>query len=219
MSIVPKRAFICDLDGLLVDSEQQHFEAYRSILAEYGIPLTKEEFIQGWLSGNRYGLSAHLQKAGMVDPIELKALRKEKSRRFIEGAQGKLRLMSGAKPFLEQVKRRGVLCGVGTGAHLKECEFIFDQCGLYDYIEIFVGGDQVENNKPSADIFLKVAEKLNVSPHEAIVFENSSLGVAAARAANMRCIIVPSEFTDRQDFSGAEKVLKSLEEVDFGEFL
>ena len=146
-------AAICDLDGLLVDSEPLHFVAYKEVLGKYGIDLTKEMFISGWLSGKHYGTTYHLEKVGIVEPEKVNEIRNEKSDKFIEIATGKLDLMPGAADFLKELGRSGIRCGVGTGGHTKEYEFIREECGLGEYVEVFVGGDDVPKNKPAPDIF------------------------------------------------------------------
>lgn len=207
-------AVLCDLDGLLVDSEILHFEAYRIVLAEYGIRLTVEHFVDGWLSGNRYGTKAHLESVGATSPEDFENARAKKSALFRELSKGKLELMPGAAIFLKRVKEAGIPCGVGTGGYRSEYEFIAEECDLWPYVQVFVGGDDVENNKPSPDIFEEVAARLGVPKKECVVFENSDIGLRAATSAGIRCIVAPSPLTRRQDFSAAEKIVTRLDEVD-----
>lgn len=211
-------AVICDLDGLLVDSEELHFQAYRTMLEGYGITITREEFIEKWLSEtprDKYGTRYYLKQKGIIDETEIQAARHRKSDFFCEMARGKLKLMPGVAEFLAEVKGRGLPCGVGTGCYKKEYELMAAECGLGEWVQAFVGGDEVAHNKPYPDIFLAVAEQLGVLPEECVVFENTDVGVSAARNANMKCIVVPSEFSKDQDFSRAEKILTSLRETEF----
>lgn len=207
-------AIICDLDGLLVDSEELHFQAYKTVLSDFGIKLTQQMFIDGWLSGKHYGTYYHLEKAGVTDKNKVEGIRKHKCDVFIDLAKGKLKLMPGVEIFLKRVKEAGLPCGIGTGGHRSEYEFSIKECGLAPYIQAAVGGDDVARNKPAPDIFLKVAEELGAEPSQCVVFENSDIGVSAAISADMRCIVSPSEFTKEQDFSNANQVLSTLEEVD-----
>lgn len=204
---------IFDMDGLLVDSEALHFQAYHDVFKPFGIDLTVEMFVSGWLEGNRYGTRQYLEKIGRGDDETFQRVRDQKSERFIELARGKLQLMPGVKFFLERLKSENIVCGVGTGAYPQEYEFIANECNLKDYLEVFVGGCDVEHNKPAPDIFLEVAKRLNIEPERTIVFENSSLGMHSAFRAGMKCVIVPSPFTRNQDFTGASQMLSRIDAI------
>lgn len=206
-------AVICDLDGLLVDSEGIHFEAYKTVLADFGIDLTREMFISGWLGGKHYGTHYYLQKAGVLDDSKIDEVRAQKAELYCSLGKGRLHSMPGAEAFLKRVQEEGIACGVGTGGYSREYEFSIQECGLAPYIQTVVGGNDVEKNKPAPDIFLKVAENLGVDPQNAVVFENSDIGMNAALNADMKCIVIPSDFTKEQDFSAVNQVLSSLDDV------
>lgn len=80
-----------------------------------------------------------------------------------------------------------------------------------DKILIFAG-DVVENKKPSPDIYLLAARTLEVPPESCVVVEDSSIGLAAARAANMTCLITESAYTRGEDFHGAALVVSDLDD-------
>ncbi|KKR26410.1 MAG: Hydrolase, partial [Candidatus Peregrinibacteria bacterium GW2011_GWE2_39_6] len=157
-----QKVFIFDLDGLLVDSEPSHFKAYRDILASYGVFINRSEFIDGWLSGEQYGMKLYLGKVGISDPGKIALIRAKKKEYFLKLAKGKLRAMSGVKEFLEKALADGIKCGVGTGAYHEEYNFMLEQCGLASYFSRCVGGDEVIFNKPAPDIFLGVADYFGV---------------------------------------------------------
>lgn len=207
-------AVLCDLDGLLIDSEGLHYEAYKEVLGAYGITLTLEMFVTSWLSGEQYGTRHYLREAGITDSEELNRARNHKSEVFCRIAKGRLKLMPGVRIFLDKVKAAGLPCGVGTGGYQKEYEFSARECGLEAWVDAFVGGDDVARNKPAPDIYLVAAKKLNVPPKDCVVFENSDIGMNAGLNAGMRCIVVPSPYTLAQDFSRATAKFDSLAEID-----
>ena len=207
-------AVLCDLDGLLVDTEGLHYEAYKIMLADYGITLTLDMFVTSWLSGNQYGTKHYLREAGFTDEKVLSQARKRKSELFCTLAKDRIEMMPGARAFLEKAKAEGIGRAVGTGGHQREYEFIASEVGLNEVIEVFVGGDEVTHNKPAPDIFLKAAEKLGVAPKNCVVLENSDIGMKAGLNAGMRCMIIPSKYTLKQDFMGATARFESLANVD-----
>jgi beta-phosphoglucomutase len=207
-------AFIFDLDGLLAETEQLHFEAYHKMLGDYGIELTREMFVNAWLSGKHYGTRYFLEKAGITDKAELDKARLKKADIFRNHASGKLSFRPGAEDFLKKMEGSGIRCGIGTGGYEPEYALIAEELGLYDYVETIVGGSDVKKNKPDPEIFLTVAKKLNAKPDECVVFENSDIGMNSGLNANMYCVVIPSEFTDQQDFSEAHEFKTHFDEVD-----
>jgi len=86
---------------------------------------------------------------------------------------------------------------------------------LRDFFEVIVDGDDVKFGKPDPEAYLITAKKLGVAPAECVVFEDSHVGVLAAKAAGMMCIAVRhQEARVRQDLSAADQVLESFEEFD-----
>ena len=205
-------AVICDLDVLLVDSEPLHWHAYREVLEPFGLDITQEKFAESWLSGKHYGTTFYLNKVGVTDPAKIAEIREQKSDKFIEIATGVLPLMPGVQEFLDLLEKEGIPCAVGTGGHRKEYDFTKIECNL-DRIKTWVGGDEVEHNKPAPDIFLAAAAELGAKPENCVVFENSDIGLSAAINAGMKTIAIPSPYTKKQDFSSADAILSSLKEI------
>lgn len=209
---------ICDLDGLLVDSEPIHFEAYKAVLHEYGIELTEPMFVKGWLNpsltGERYGMRYYLEKTGVHREEDVQKARRRKSERFIQMAKGRLHWMPGAEAFLKKVQELKIPCGIGSGVYRQEYEFMDRELGLRRYVQTIIGGDDVSENKPSPMIFNAVADHLKVPREKCWVFENSTVGLEAAINAGMRCIVVPSRMTREGSFEGATQILSSLAYVE-----
>ena len=79
---------------------------------------------------------------------------------------------------------------VGTGASTQEAHRFLKQTGLFDYFDAIIGCDQVENGKPKGDTFLLAAQKINIAPHNCIVFEDADFGFMAAYDAGMDAVDV-----------------------------
>lgn len=85
--------------------------------------------------------------------------------------------------------------------------------GIADFFDEITSGDEVTNGKPAPDIFLKAAAKLRTQPTECIVLEDAMNGMRAAKAAGMYAVVVPNEFTENEDFSGADLRISSLNDI------
>jgi beta-phosphoglucomutase-like phosphatase (HAD superfamily) len=91
--------------------------------------------------------------------------------------------------------------------------------GLIEFFEQIVTADDVEKTKPDPALFLLAAEKLGVTPQQAIVFEDSRNGVLAGKRAGMYVVAVPNPLTDGMDFSEADLKLGSLADLSLEQLL
>ena len=99
---------------------------------------------------------------------------------------------------------------VASSSVRTDIEVILQSLGLLDEFEVIISGDQVKEGKPHPEIFLGAARLLGIEPAHCLALEDTTYGVAAAKAAGMYCIAVPNRFTANQDFDQADLVLDSL---------
>jgi beta-phosphoglucomutase-like phosphatase (HAD superfamily) len=92
-------------------------------------------------------------------------------------------------------------------------EAVLGAIGLAGRFEVVVTGDDVAKGKPAPGVFLRAAERLNVRPPACLALEDAPNGIAAAKAAGMRCVAVPNAFTRTLDLSAADRILPSLNAV------
>jgi beta-phosphoglucomutase family hydrolase len=181
-------ALIFDMDGTLVDSGQLHEYAWTSMLNHYSIPVDRP--LMRSLAGVPTDatirmLLNHFQRDTHHLTDEMVRLKNkivdEQVRRFVRPTAllDIVRQYHGKKPM-----------AIGTGASTEEAMVITRLCGLDVYMDAIVGADQVLNPKPAPDIFLRCAELLKVTTTRCVVFEDSQLGLQAARSAGMKAIDV-----------------------------
>jgi beta-phosphoglucomutase len=198
-SFPPGHAFIFDLDGVLVHSMPLHVEAWRQYLETAGIPV---DDLEGAMHGKRNSelvrqwFGDHLTE----DLVLGHGAAKERLWRELILKEGidQYRVL-GINEFLERY--HDLPMAVGSNAELENIDFVLDRFNLRQYFRVVVNGYQVTHAKPAPDIYLKAAERLEVEPARCIVFEDSPVGIAAARAAGMRVV-------------GIETTLDELEDVD-----
>ena len=203
------QAVIFDMDGVIVDSEPYQFLAFQDLFQEYGVKLTRENF-------NGVGRTAKenielLMKKWRIqgDLLQLSEKREEIYRRLIKN---NVKPMKGA---IRLINRLGFSCklAVASSSIRKNIDFILTSLKLKGKFDAVVGGDEVKNGKPAPDIFIAAAAKLKVKPSACVVIEDAERGVAAAKAAKMFCIAVPNKYTLGHNFSEADLVVSSLEEI------
>ncbi|MFF9486539.1 HAD family hydrolase [Streptomyces sp. NPDC014676] len=200
---------IFDLDGTLVDSEPNYYEAGRRTLAEYGVPdfswaeheryvgISTRETLADWRE--RYGLSAPVE--------ELLAV---KDRHYLELAGASTRVYPEMRAFVELLAAEGVPMAVASGSSAVAIGAVLAGTGLDAYPRTVVSADEVARGKPAPDVFLEAARRLGADPADCVVVEDAAPGAAAAHAAGMRCIAVPyvAAQADAPEFATAGLLLR-----------
>jgi len=202
-------AVIFDLDGLLADTERLHCQAYRESAAMAGYALSDAEYEEHWIRKG-LGIADLVQRRGIrADPA---ALRKAKADRYRELVRTSARPMPGAVEVLARLHGRKTLA-LASSSYRDAVEAVLEKLGIGEYFACAVTGNEVAKAKPHPDIFLLTAQRLCVPAPSCVAIEDAEKGVAAARAAGMASLAVPNEHTRSHDFSGAARVLGSLDEV------
>ncbi|MEU4144424.1 HAD family phosphatase [Streptomyces parvulus] len=190
MSTLGALSVIFDLDGTLVDSEPNYYEAGRQTLAEYGVPdfswadheayvgISTQETVADWK--RRYALEAPVE--------ELLAV---KNRHYLELARTSARAYPEMRTLVERLAAEGVPLAVASGSSPEAIAAILARTGLDAQLRTVVSADEVARGKPAPDVFLEAARRIGADPADCVVLEDAAPGAAAAHAAGMRCIAVP----------------------------
>ncbi|MEU9987695.1 HAD family phosphatase [Streptomyces sp. NPDC048045] len=190
MSTLGTLAVIFDLDGTLVDSEPNYYEASRQTLAEHGVPdftwaehesyvgISTRETVEIWRA--RYRLGAPVDELLAVT-----------NRRYLELARTRTPAYPQMRKFVELLAADGVPLAVASGSSPEAIDAILAGTGLDALVRTAVSADEVAHGKPAPDVFLEAARRLGADPADCVVLEDAAPGAAAAHAAGMRCIAIP----------------------------
>ncbi|WP_078897715.1 HAD family phosphatase [Streptomyces rimosus] len=195
---------IFDLDGTLVDSEPNYFEATRSALARYGVTgFTWEDHIRFIGIGTRETLEA-LQREYAVD-APLDDLLAEKNRAYLERARAHTEVFPEMRKLVELLHAAGHPLAVASGSSRHAIEAVLGSTGLDAQLTVLVSAEEVGQGKPAPDVFLEAARRQGAAPRECVVLEDAPPGAEAARRADIRCIAIPyvPETATDPAFSGA----------------
>jgi HAD superfamily hydrolase (TIGR01509 family) len=121
--------------------------------------------------------------------------------------------MPGVPEVLERVHASGYRMALASSAELRIIDANLTALALGPLFEAVISGTQVARGKPAPDVFLAAAERLGVAPGGCLVVEDSRNGLLAAKAAGMRCAVVPCAHTRHQDFGEADHRLGALDEL------
>ena len=205
------KAVIFDLDGLLVDSSPVQEEAFRRFVEGHGkiyLPGTSGQ------SGKRIIDILREYKDLYNLPQSLNELYIERQQIFFRLVKEKLALFPGAIPLLVKLKQRGFRLALATSGDRDYIRVLFEKYQeLSGYFSVVVTSEDVARGKPYPDVFQKTLIQLGVKPVEAVVLEDSVNGILAAKAAGIQTICVPNKHFPDVDYSLADRIFSSLEEV------
>ena len=184
----PVRALIFDMDGLLVDSEGLAAVAMDRLLDDYQV--ARVPSVHAKLLGRRLveALAIVREDYGMEEDVEILIARYSDLR--IEALRGAVLPMPGAADIIARARLAGLLIGLATSGLRIHADISLQETDLAGSFDSETTGDEVTRGKPAPDLFLLAAERLGIEPADAIVLEDSPLGVEAAKAAGMRAIAV-----------------------------
>ena len=198
------------MDGVLIDSGAYHRAAWEALLTELGIPLPPE-FWRRTIGRPAEDGVARLLGRTLSGP-EARELSRRKHAHYTRLSREGLPPIPGAPRFVHELARQGVPRAVATSARRSDAAALLAHAGLLDQFRIVVTADDVRNGKPDPEVYLTAARGLDVDPARCLVFEDSLVGVLAARTARMRVIGVTTAHTDVELVdAGAERAIADFE--------
>lgn len=207
----PIRAIFWDNDGVLVETEHLYFQATRDVLASVDIPLSEAQYEQFFLVESRGAW--HLAAERGFTPDEIAELRRRRHARYTElVSDGESRVIAGVHQALARL-HGSVAMGIVTSSYRDHFEAIHRTSGLLDYFDFVITGSDVSRTKPDPEPYLKAVARSGVDPASCVAVEDSMRGLAAARAAGVRCVVIPGVLARTAEFTGAEAVLGSVGDV------
>ena len=199
-----------DNDGTLVDTESLYFKATRKILLELGVEMTREWFIEYSLKRN-YSSWSLLEGKGYSHE-EISHFRNKRNDYYSELLRDEVQLIPGVLETLESLKGRARMSVVTTSRRM-HFEIILKKTGNADYFEFFVVNEDVKNEKPHPEPYLRAIEISGCDSDDCIAIEDTERGVVAAKKAGIKCYAIPTALSKSHDFSGADGVLNSISEL------
>lgn len=190
------RLAIFDLDGTLIDSEENHYESDRILLARRGITFSRED--KAAFVGKDIVEMTRRIKANYDLEDDVMALVDEKNALYRKIALSSSRMYPPMKPLLEALVERGLPMVVATGSNSFIASEILEGFAAGHYFTHIISSSEVRRGKPAPDIFLEAARRMNVRPEETVVFEDTKYGVEAALEAGMHCAALPGPGDDPQ---------------------
>jgi len=200
------KTVIFDKDGVLLDSEGCNVESGIMSFQDVGIELEPEdiEIIKG-----RHPTDYHSLLAKKYNFNEKKVLAKKMN--YYWKLYDQAKLFPGVLELLSKLKQQHFKLALVTSSEMIEAKKMIDRFDL-NIFNTIVSFEDCQHRKPAPDCYLIVAKKLNVSPSECVVIEDSPIGVKAAKSAGMKCIAVTNTFPKEQ-LQQADYIIDNLNKI------
>ncbi|MGM0603455.1 MAG: beta-phosphoglucomutase [Bacillota bacterium] len=208
------KAFIFDLDGVITDTSEYHFESWKKLSEEEGLKFDRK------INEKLRGVSRMRSLEIILDGKELSdSVKKDFTDRKNEYYQQSLEnldkdnIIDNMETILKSLKDRGFKIAVASSS--KNAKKVLKRLKIIDIFDTISDGNSVQNAKPAPDLFLHTAEKLNLKPEECVVVEDAESGIKAALEANMMAVGIGPE--DR--LNGADIIYSEVSEINIDEIL
>lgn len=211
--VSPLRALVFDFDGLILDTETPEFRAWQEVFAAHGTTLSTADWahVIGSMDHGWDAAAEITRRTGRkIDRDELRATWKARQVELLALET----IRPGVLELLKEAKLRGLGLAVASSSPRWWVEGNLTRLGILDSFDAVCTGDEVARTKPDPAVYLLAVSRLAVSPDAALALEDSPNGAVAARAAGLRCVIVPNDVSRHLDLSVADAVLPSLEQLD-----
>lgn len=186
-------AVIFDMDGVLVDSNPFHVQKWAELLTEHKIPFSEEELPRQIL-GQRNDRVFHLFFGSGMGETEMREIEARLEENFRRAFRLHAKLLPGLRDLAGELRSAGLPIALASSAMPQNIDFVMDTLRCRSYFSSVMSGDDVHQPKPHPEIYLKTAEKLGIDPAGCIAFEDSFVGIEAAKSAGMKCIAISSTF-------------------------
>ena len=202
------KAFIFDLDGVLVDTAEYHYLGWKRLADEEGLPFGRleNEALRG--ISRRESLLLIL-KDRLLPEDKIQEMMERKNRYYLEfiRAVSPADMLPGARELLLEIRAAGMQAAVGSAS--KNAAQVVQQLGIASLLDAISDGFSVTSPKPAPDLFLHAAARLGLPPAACVVVEDAAAGIQAARAGGFRSLgLGPPERV-----GAADLVFPSLEGV------
>jgi beta-phosphoglucomutase len=205
-------AVIFDMDGVLVDSYQAHFESWRRLADQHGYEMAPDQFAATFGRTSREIIRL-LWGGGDLSTERVAELDDDKEALYREIIRQQFPAMDGAIELIDSLDEAGFLLAVGSSGPPENLAVVMEKLDRSDRFAAMVTATDVTRGKPDPQVFLIAAEKMSVLPERCLVVEDAPPGIAAAKAAGMKSVGLVSTGRSHAELAAADLVVDSLREL------
>lgn len=203
-------AVIFDLNGTILEDEDEYGKAFVKVLKNLGID-SKNSYPQEKGIGVKENWQKLIEKYNIKTKKSVELLTKETQEEYLKEISD-VTVRTGFDDFIDRLKANGIKIALGTSNSWEQTDKILGILNLQGIFDVVTTGDEVIYNKPDPDIFTVTADKLGVEREDCLVIEDSLAGIKAAKRAGMKVIAISSD-EDPEIFSKADLVVEGFSEI------
>jgi beta-phosphoglucomutase len=208
-------AAIFDMDGVLIDSGAHHRAAWRALLEELGAEPSRPDYWRLTI-GRPSEEAMPLLLGRHVPEREARRLARRKRDLYMNFSRAGMVSVPGVRAFVAALSRLGIPRAVATSASSFDVDRLLAEAGLYRHFDVIVTADDVTLGKPDPEVYELAAARLRIPPGTCVVFEDSLVGVEAARRAGMRAVGVTTAHSESELLeAGAEWAIADFEGLEW----
>ena len=200
------QAIIFDLDGVLTDTSEYHYKAWKKLADEEGIPFTREENDAHLRGVGRRDSLMYIIRGRTYAEAQIQEMMDRKNRYYTEMIKSMTPndLVTGGKELLAEIRASGMKSAIASSS--KNCRTVLERLEITSYFDGIADGNSVVNSKPAPDLFVYAAGLVQVPTPVCLGVEDADAGIEAIKTAGMQALgIGPAE-----RFHRADKVLPTL---------
>jgi beta-phosphoglucomutase len=203
-------AVIWDLDGVIADTGESHFQAWQDVFGKRGATFSHDDFMRFF--GRRHDVIIEFALGKGLSPEEFDAVTEAKQADYRRRVVRDLKALPGAIELLKSLKEQRIKSAIASSAPIENIMVILRGLDIEGYFQAIAPGTEVPVSKPDPRVFLLAAERLAVRPENCVVIEDAIAGVTGAKRAGMKAIAVTNSHP-ADTLEEADLVVGSLEKV------
>lgn len=209
------KAVLFDMDGVIVDTEPLHHSAYHQMFSDVNIDVS-DALYATFTGQSTYEICELLVNHFNLplSPHTLVGIKRDHFKFLFENDKS-LTLLDGVLDLIKDYYSNGMTLVLASSASMDNINRIFKRFDLDQYFKAKISGADLEASKPHPEIFIKAAELSGHKSNECFVIEDSTNGIAAAKAAQIFCVAFKSPHSEGQDYSKADITIERFEEVSY----
>jgi HAD superfamily hydrolase (TIGR01509 family) len=209
------KAVLFDMDGVIVDTEPLHRKAYFKMFDDVKIDVSQAMYDSFTGQATLPICRTLCQHFNLSETPDHLVSTKRKHFKYLFENDSDLDLLEGVRELIKDYHANGLTLVLASSASMPNINRIFERFDLNKYFKAKISGADLKASKPHPEIFLKAAELAEEHTDHCMVIEDSTNGIEAAKAANIYCVGFKSPHSVNQDYSKADRVITSFNEISF----
>ncbi|AFL80259.1 haloacid dehalogenase superfamily enzyme, subfamily IA [Aequorivita sublithincola DSM 14238] len=209
------KAVLFDMDGVIVDTEPLHRKAYFKMFKDVNIEVSEAMYDSFTGQATLPICRTLCQHFNLAETPEYLVSTKRKHFKYLFENDNDLALLNGVHDLIKNYYDNGLTLILASSASMPNINRIFERFDLDKYFKAKISGADLKASKPHPEIFIKAAQLAEEHGDNCMVIEDSTNGIAAAKAANIYCVGFKSPHSVNQDYSKADRVITNFEEILF----